>query len=160
MDNSTKDAIDLVSAIAGIVVCFFVVIDFTFNRWRYIKRSVIWVSKQVMKLKPNSDIVSLDIPPTPPTNILTVESADGSSKTMVKYIMYGEERLLAYTTTREAFPGTRFLVERNHPNKPPQSIQTPNRDEANAKWNEWYKEWQQNGFGGASGTGLSGEPPF
>jgi hypothetical protein len=53
-----------------------------------------------------------------------------------------------------------LLVVRNRPNQQPQSCETPDRDEANARWIEWYQEWKKKGFGGASGTGLFGEPPF
>ena len=74
--------------------------------------------------------------------------------------MYGQNQLLAYTTTRQGFPGTRFLVVRNRPNCEPQSLETSSQDVANAKWSEWYQEWKRQGFGGASGTGLLGELPF
>ena len=100
------------------------------------------------------------IPPAPSAVTLPTGTSDGVTKTIAKYVMQGQDQLLAYTTTREGLPGTRFLVVRNRPNQQPQSCETPNRDEANARWNEWYQEWKNKGFGGASGTGLFGEPPF
>jgi hypothetical protein len=113
-----------------------------------------------MKLRPDLGTVTLEIPSPPPVVTLPTGNSDGVTKTIAKYIMYGQDQLLAYRTTREGFPGTRFLVVRNRPNQQPQSCETPNCDEANARWNEWYQEWKKKGFGGASGTGLLGELPF
>lgn len=157
----TKDPVLLWSGIAGIVAAVVVLLDFLLNRWRYIKQIAIWIGKNVRRLKPDPTIVTLDIPPPPmPAVAAPIETPDGASKTIVRYIIYGQDQLLAYTSTREGFPGTRFLIERNRPSQTPQSLQTSDRDLANAKWNEWYQEWKRKGFGGASGTGLSGEPPF
>jgi len=160
MNAGTKDAIETWGAIAGIVVCIFVVLDFVLDRWRYIKRTSVWLWRNALKLRPDASAVTLEIPPAPPAFTLPTGTSDGVTKTIVKYIMQGHDQLLAYTTTREGFPGTRFLVVRNRPNQQPQSCETLNRDEANARWNEWYQEWKKKGFGGASGTGLFGEPPF
>jgi hypothetical protein len=88
---------------------------------------------------------------------------DGVTKVLVKYIMRGtQQQLLAYETTRAGFPGTRYLVERKASDQDPKSCLTSNRDEANARWNEWFKEWekQPGGFGGSFGTGLDGRPPW
>jgi hypothetical protein len=100
--------------------------------------------------------------PAPPTSSVSfpLEGKDGTKRVIVRYIMHGEDRLLAYTTTRENLPGTRFLVVRERPGREPQSIQAPDRDAANAQWNEWYQEWRKGGFGGASGNGLDGASPF
>ena len=160
MSTGTKDAIVVWSAIAGIVVCVFVVLDFFLNRWGFIKSILVWLGKQAMKVRPDSSAVTLEIPPAPPAITLSTGTSDGVTKTTAKYNMCGRDQLLAYRTTREGFPGTRYLVVRNRPNQEPQSRETPDRDEANAIWNEWYQEWKKKGFGGASGTGLSGEPPF
>jgi hypothetical protein len=160
MSTSTRDAIEMWGAIAGIVVCVFVMLDFFLNRWRYINRIAVWLGKQAIRLRPGSSAVTLGIPPPPPAVTLPTGTSDGVTKTIAKYIMYGQEQLLAYRTTRQGFPGTRFLVVRNRANQEPQSCETANREEANARWNEWYQEWKKKGFGGASGTGLSGEPPF
>lgn len=160
VNTSTKDAIEVAGSVAGIVVCLFVVLDFFLNRWRWIKRIAVWLGKQVSKLRPDFSAVSLHIAPAPPAVTLPIGTSDGVTKTIAKYILCGADQLLAYTITREGFPGTRFLVVRNRPGKPPQSCETPSRDQANARWNEWYQEWKQKGFGGASGTGFSGEPPF
>lgn len=85
---------------------------------------------------------------------------DGTHREIMRHIMCGQDQLLSYTTTRDGFPGTRFLVVRARPSQPPQSVETPDREAANAKWVEWYLEWKKQGFGGASGTGLDGAPPF
>jgi hypothetical protein len=89
-----------------------------------------------------------------------LNGGDGMSRTIIRYIMCGQDQLLAYTTTREKLPGNRFLVVRTHPDKEPQSYETPDRDAANARWNEWYQEWKKRGFGGTSGNGLDGGLPF
>lgn len=89
-----------------------------------------------------------------------LDGADGVHREIVRFITRGEDRLLAYKTTRDGVPGTRFLVLREHPNSDPQSLDTQDRDGANAKWNEFYQEWKRTGFGGASGNGLDGAPPF
>lgn len=52
MTTSTKDAIEMWGAIAGIVVCIFVVLDFIFDRWRYIKRISVWLWRRALKLRP------------------------------------------------------------------------------------------------------------
>ena len=88
------------------------------------------------------------------------DGKDGIKRTTIRYIMSGRDQLFAYTTTRDGLPGTRFLVVRTHPESDPQSVETPSRDDANARWNEWYQEWKRAGFGGASGNGLDGEAPF
>lgn len=160
MNTGAKDAIEMWGAIAGIVVCIFVVLDFVIDRWRYLKRISVWLWRQASKLKPDPSAVTLRIPPAPPSFALPTGTSDGVTKTVAKYIMQGQDQLLAYTTTREGFPGTRFLVVRHRPNQPPQSCETSNSQEANSRWNEWYQEWKKKGFGGASGTGLFGEPPF
>lgn len=99
---------------------------------------------------------------TPPTDpAFPADGTDGTHRKIVCYIMLGQDQLLAYTTTRDNLPGTRFLVVRNRPDREPQSLQCPDRETANAKWTEWYREWKTTkGFGGAFGTGLDGEPPF
>lgn len=156
----TKDTIILWSAIAGIVVCFVVVLDFSINRWGYIKRVAQWLWSGAKRIRPDSSAVELEISATPLSVTLPTGISDGVTKICVMYIMCGGDQLLAYTTTREGFPGTRFLVVRIRPNQQPQSCDTPNRAEANGKWNEWYREWKTKGFGGASGTGLLGTLPF
>jgi hypothetical protein len=71
------------------------------------------------------------------------------------------QQLLASETTRQGFAGTRFLVERIAPSEASKSCRTPNRDEANAQWHRWRKEWneQPGGFGGAFGDGIGGKLP-
>jgi membrane protein implicated in regulation of membrane protease activity len=98
-------------------------------------------------------------PPAASAAFLT-SGADGVSRAIVRQIMCGQDRLLAYKTAREGLPGARFLIVRERPDRQPQSMETSDRVAANATWNELYQEWKKRGFGGASGTGLDGEPPF
>jgi hypothetical protein len=80
------------------------------------------------------DPVSVQTPPTHPA--FPADGADGSRRTLVRYIMYGQDQLLAYTTTRDGLPGTRFLVVRQRPGQEPQSVSAPDRETVNAKWTE------------------------
>jgi hypothetical protein len=101
------------------------------------------------------------LPAKPPTVPGYPESGeDGTSRKIVRYIMCGPDQLLAYTTTRQNLPGARFLVIRVRPDREPQTLESADRSVANAQWGEWYLEWKKHGFGGASGTGLDGAPPF
>jgi hypothetical protein len=118
---------------------------------------VLWARAQNEFSIEKSSIVQ--IPPVSPA-AFPINGKDGVSRTIVRYIMCGQNQLLAYTTTREKMPGTRYLVVRMRPSQEPQSVETPDRDRANARWNEWYQEWKSQGFGGASGTGLDGASPF
>jgi hypothetical protein len=104
----------------------------------------------------NFDVIQVH-PPSHPD--FPAEGQDGSHLDLVRYIMCGQDQLLAYTTTRDGFPGTRFLIVRQRPDQVPQSLSAPDRETANAKWTEWYREWKQRGFGGASGN-FDGDPPF
>jgi len=80
---------------------------------------------------------------------------------LVRYIMRGEERLMAYKVTR---PGITpwFIVERIIPGQEPRLCETLDFREANAQWHEWYKEWegQPGAFGGSFGNGLDGKLPW
>ena len=71
---------------------------------------------------------------------------------------------MASETTRIGLAGIRYLVERYIPGEQaPRYKLTPNKDEANAQWFEWYDEIKRSnngGFGGCSGTGLDGQRPF
>jgi hypothetical protein len=96
-------------------------------------------------------------PPSHP--VFPTEGEDGSHHDLVRYIMCGHDQLLAYKSTREGLTGTRFLVVRQRPDQDPQSVSAPDREMANAKWTEWYREWKRKGFGGASGN-FDGDPPF
>jgi hypothetical protein len=159
MNTDTANRLIVAGAIAGIVVGVLVLIDFLINRWKYFRLFWHWCRKQVLRFKPDPTPVELNLPPAPPPTELP---ADGVTKKPVMYIMFGPNRLLAYETTRQGFPGTRLLVERHLPNEQPKYCDTPNRDEANAQWRKWYEEWKAKpgGFGGASGTGLNGKPPW
>lgn len=89
---------------------------------------------------------------------------DGVKRVLKMHIMRGHEILRADEVTREGFPGVGYMVERvsADQNQPPKYVITPNQNEANATWWKWYKEWKAmpGGFGGASGTGLDGKPPW
>jgi hypothetical protein len=98
--------------------------------------------------------------PRPNHPAFPTDGADGTHRKTVRFIMRGTDQLLAYETTRDGLPDTRFLVVRNRPEQLPQSVETPDRATANAKWSEWYQEWKKEGFGGASGNGLDGGLPF
>lgn len=98
--------------------------------------------------------------PPSPHPAFPLDGEDGVHREIILYIMHGQDQLLAYKTSRDGFPGTRFLVVRARPNQSPQSVDTPDQGSANAKWNEWYLEWKKKGFGGAFGNGLDGAPPF
>lgn len=69
---------------------------------------------------------------------------------------------MAFRVVRDGFSGSNYLVEWQRANQNPKSMQTPDRAQANNQWLIWYKEWekQPGGFGGSSGTGLDGAPPF
>jgi len=97
--------------------------------------------------------------PTPPA-AFPPNGEDGTHREIARFIMCGYDQLLAYKTTREGMSGTRFLVIRVRPNQEPQSIETQSRESANGKWSDLYQEWKKKGFGGASGNGLDGVPPF
>jgi hypothetical protein len=162
MNPATKDAIQIGSEIAGISAFVLLFADFIFNRRGYLKRLGHWLRRQLVRLKPDHGPATLDLPPPIPAAELPIATVDGVSKVPVMYIMRGHEKLLAYEVTRQGFPGTRFLVVRERSGEEPKSLETPNQDEATAKWQEWYREWQQQpgGFAGASGTGLDGKPPW
>jgi len=98
-----------------------------------------------------------EFPPSHPA--FPVQGTDGSHRDLVRYIMSGQDQLLAYTASRDGFPGTHFLVVRQRQDQDTQSVSAPDRETANAKWIEWYREWKQKGFGGASGN-FDGDPPF
>ena len=166
-----SNRIIVAAAIATILATVLVLIDFIFNRWNYLKKLVYWIRKRVRGLKIDQTPVVLRIPPPPPISSIPTsppgtvagETPDGVAKHLVKYIMSGtRQQLMAYETTRQGFPGTRFLVERVVPNQDPRSYLTPDRDKANAQWREWYDEWrkQPGGFGGSFGTGLDGQLPW
>jgi hypothetical protein len=148
---SAFNVVMLLGAVAGIVVCYFVVVQ----NWDHVKSVARRCRKQLLRLKPDTTPTSLSIPPGPPESAIpTTTTEDGVTKRCVMYVMCGGNRLLAYEVTREGFPGTRFVVERHWPNQLPRYKSTPDRIAANTQWLQWYREWQAqpNAFGGASGT--------
>jgi predicted nucleotide-binding protein len=107
------------------------------------------------KSPPNESIPPLK----PPVNVANAK--EEANKILVKHIMRGTDRLLAYEIVRDGFPKV-YLVEFTMRNKEPKSCSSEDYKVANVQWHEWYKEWKQQpgGFGGSSGTGLDGIPPW
>jgi hypothetical protein len=101
---------------------------------------------------------SVSMPPTLPA--FPAHGEDGVHRTTVRFMKCGLDQLMAYTTTRDGFPGTRYLVVRNRPGLDPQSVEAADKSAANAQWTEWYREQETKGFGGWSGNCLDGKPPF
>jgi hypothetical protein len=99
-------------------------------------------------------------PPLPDTAAL-VNTGPGPNKLLVKRIMRGTEKLMAWEIVRDGFPNA-FFVEFSIRNLEPKSCVTSDHRVANGEWHEWYKEWKQQpgGFGGASGDGLDGTLPW
>lgn len=162
MTDAAKNAIILVGAIGTIVLCILGILDFFIDRWGYLRRFGRRCHATLIRLRGDSTGVTLHIPRTTPAVLLPATTSDGVSKIAIKYIMRGHDQLLAYEVTRAGFPGKRFLVVRNRPNQNPQSFETADSANANARWQVWFQEWRQQpgGFGGASGTGLDGKPPW
>lgn len=162
MSIRAVNAIYLIAALAAIW-------DIFFDRGKYLKMAWYWMTKQAAHVRTDRTPAVLGIPqPTPsrvpifPEAAMPLHTLDGVHKELVKFIFRGSERLMASRVTRDGFPGINYLVEWQRPNQNPKSMQTPNRAQANDQWLSWYQEWkkQPGAFGGASGTGLDGMPPF
>lgn len=154
---NTSNAILLAAAIAGILLFGLELMD----RWSRIKKLASWFRKRVVRLKIDPTPVILAIPPEAP--ITATSTPDGVHRTLKRYVFRGtQQQLMASETTRDGFPGTRYLVEFIVAGQEPKSCSTPNRDEANAQWLIWYEQWekQPGGFGGTFGTGLGIRKPF
>lgn len=161
-------SIHIVTAIV-VIAALATIWDVFFDRGRYLKIVWRWTLRQAAHLRVSRAPAALAIPKTPPTRVpvfpdpaLPLHTPDGVHKELVKYIFSGQTRLMAYRVTRDGFSGDSYLVEWQRPNQNPKSMQTRNRAQANDQWLNWYQEWkrQPGSFGGASGTGLDGTPPF
>jgi hypothetical protein len=100
-------------------------------------------------------------PPPLPDAASLVNTSPGPNKLLVKRIMRGTEKLMAWEIVRDGFPNA-YFVEFSIRNLEPKSCVTADYKVANGEWHEWYKEWkkQPGGFGGASGDGLDGTLPW
>lgn len=164
----TADTWTIVGAIAAVLVAVLTLVDFLDKRWNYLKKFGRWALKRAPLLRSRTPVL-LEIPELSPTRVpvfpdpaMPLHTPDGVHKELVKFIFRGSERLMASRVTRDGFPGINYLVEWQRPHQNPKSVQAPNRAQANDQWLSWYQEWkkQPGGFGGASGTGLDGMPPF
>jgi hypothetical protein len=118
--------------------------------------TIIRLSKAFEKARTADPVV------THPGTRLGATSPDGVTKVLKRNIMCPTQgQLLAFETTRFGFSGTHYLVERHIGGESqPRYKLTPNKDEANAQWFEWFDEMKKKGFGGCSGTGMDGTRPF
>lgn len=99
-------------------------------------------------------------PPLPDTSAL-VNTGPGPKKLLVKRIMRGTEKLIAWEIVRENLPKC-YFVEFSLRDLEPDACISADFKVANERWHEWYKQWKQQpgGFGGASGDGLDGSLPW
>ncbi|MGB9467541.1 MAG: hypothetical protein WBR10_20700 [Candidatus Acidiferrum sp.] len=90
-----------------------------------------------------------------------VNTGPSPNKRLIKNIMRGTEKLMAWEIIRAGFPKC-YFVEFVMRDKEPQAYITVDYKEANEQWHEWYKVWKQQpgSFGGSSGTGLDGTLPW
>jgi hypothetical protein len=96
-----------------------------------------------------------------PDAATVVNTPPGPNKLLVKRIMRGTEKLMAWEIVREGLPKA-YFVEFAIRNLEPKSCVTAEYKMANEQWHEWYKQWklQPGAFGGASGDGLDGTLPW
>lgn len=167
----SSNQIILIAALATILTFLLAVIEFFFNRWKHFAGLWHWFRTLARRFKDDPSPVVLRIPapppiraiPTSPPGTAPEETSGGVTKHLIKHIMSGtRQQLMAFEIAHQGFPGVRFRLERIVPKKDPEAFNTSDRDEANAKWREWYREWkkQPGGFGGSFGTGLDGSPPW
>jgi hypothetical protein len=99
-------------------------------------------------------------PPLPDVAVL-VNTGPSANKLLIKHIMRGTEKLMAWEIIRAGLPNC-YFVEFAMPDRAPKAYITSNCNQANERWHEWYKEWKQQpgGFGGSFGTGLDGTLPW
>lgn len=163
------DVWTITGTIAAVLVALLALVDFLDKRRNYLKKLWRWALEYGRRLTINHGPIELELPKqearyaaTFPARAIPLHSSDGMHKELLKYIMRGEERLIAYRTTREGLTGVSYLVEWQRPGQTPKSVQTPHRAQANDQWLTWYREWknQPGGFGGSFGSGLDGAPPF
>jgi len=99
-------------------------------------------------------------PPLPDVAAL-VNTGPSANKLLIKLIMRGTEKLMAWEIIREGLPNC-YFVEFAMRDQVPKAYITSSNKEANEQWHEWYKVWKQQpgGFGGSFGTGLDGTLPW
>ena len=104
---------------------------------------------------------TIDMPPPLPDAAGLINTGPGPNKRLIKRIMRGSEKLIAWEIIREELPNV-FFVEFTVRNLESDSCITADYKVANSQWHEWYKLWKQQpgGFGGASGDGLDGTLPW
>jgi hypothetical protein len=90
-----------------------------------------------------------------------VNTGPSTSKPLIKRIMRGTEKLMAWEVVRVGFPKC-YFVEFTMRGMEPQAYISADYKEANERWHEWYKVWKQQpgAFGGSSGDGLDGTLPW
>lgn len=99
-------------------------------------------------------------PPLPDVATL-VNTGPGPNKTLARRITGGADKLMAWEILREGLPKC-YFVEFSIRGHEPKTCITADYSIANKYWNEWYKIWstRPGDFGGASGDGLDGKPPW
>jgi hypothetical protein len=99
-------------------------------------------------------------PPLPDVAGL-LNTGPSASKPLIKRIMRGTEKLMAWEVIRAGFPKC-YFVEFTMRGMELKAYITTDYKEANERWHEWYKVWKQQpgGFGGSSGDGLDGTLPW
>jgi hypothetical protein len=104
---------------------------------------------------------TIDVAPPLPDTAGLINTGPGPNKQLIRRIMRGTEKLMAWEIIREGLPNV-FFVEFTVRNLEPDSCVSADYKVASAQWHEWYKLWKQQpgGFGGASGDGLDGTLPW
>lgn len=99
-------------------------------------------------------------PPLPDVAGL-VNTGPSPNKLLIKRIMRGTEKLMAWEVISVGFPKS-YFVEFTMRGMEPKAYITADYKEANERWHEWYKVWKQQpgAFGGSSGDGLDGTLPW
>ena len=110
---------------------------------------------------PSGTKSAIDMNPPLPDAAGLINTGPGPNKLLIKRIMRGTEKPMAWEIIREKLPNV-FFVEFSIRNLEPNSCVTADYKVANAQWHEWYKLWkkQPGGFGGAFGEGLDGTLPW
>jgi hypothetical protein len=99
-------------------------------------------------------------PPLPDVASL-VNTGPSANKHLIKRIMRGTDKLMAWEVIRAGFPKS-YFVEFTLRGVEPKAYITADYKEANEYWHECYKMWKQQpgAFGGSSGDGLDGTLPW
>lgn len=117
--------------------------------------------QQTVLATPQETRPTIDMNPPLPDAAGLLNTGPGLNKRLIKKIMRGPEKLMAWEIVREGLPNV-FFVEFTVRNLKPDSCVTADYKVANAQWHEWYKLWRQQpgGFGGTFGDGLDGTLPW